>query len=232
MPLYGLNAGEAKPIVSNPYARDRRVSVNPLLVPVENLTHWRALKAKGARPLRPGDNLTQPEAIAAHPYALRKSVLGNPLLIPVENITQWKAVKAKGTPPLRPVEKNLIQQKTVKAKGKSPRPVEDPTRWKAANPLRIPVESLAEWKAVKAKGAPPLKSQKENFVQNQVPRVPFRSEPSVEELSFNRGKQSNQETARRSLSRRPNGMPRIGTVETYWNHTVPAKYSGSISYYK
>ncbi|XP_059433190.1 uncharacterized protein LOC132166403 [Corylus avellana] len=39
---------EVKPIRSNPYARDRSASHNPLLMPVENLAQWKALKAKGA----------------------------------------------------------------------------------------------------------------------------------------------------------------------------------------
>jgi hypothetical protein len=39
---------EVKPMRSNPYARDRSTSHNPLLMPIENLAQWKALKAKGA----------------------------------------------------------------------------------------------------------------------------------------------------------------------------------------
>jgi hypothetical protein len=39
---------EVKPMRSNPYARDRSASHNPLLMPIENLAQWKALTAKGA----------------------------------------------------------------------------------------------------------------------------------------------------------------------------------------
>lgn len=44
---------EAKPVGSNPYARDRSVYVHPVLNPVENLSQWKAVKAKREPPLRP-----------------------------------------------------------------------------------------------------------------------------------------------------------------------------------
>jgi len=40
---------KVKPTGSNPYAWDRSTSHNPLLMPVENLAQWKALKAKGHR---------------------------------------------------------------------------------------------------------------------------------------------------------------------------------------
>jgi hypothetical protein len=40
---------KVKPTVSNPYTRDRSTSHNPLLMPVQNLAQWKALKAKGHR---------------------------------------------------------------------------------------------------------------------------------------------------------------------------------------
>ena len=45
--------GEVKPYVYNPNVRDRSAYVHPVLNPVENLTQWKAVKAKGASPLRP-----------------------------------------------------------------------------------------------------------------------------------------------------------------------------------
>ncbi|XP_035542070.1 uncharacterized protein LOC108995897 isoform X2 [Juglans regia] len=53
MPICALRDGEVKPIGSNPYARDRSVYVHPVLNPVENLTQWKAVKAKGGQPLKP-----------------------------------------------------------------------------------------------------------------------------------------------------------------------------------
>ncbi|CAN6545292.1 unnamed protein product [Malus baccata var. baccata] len=63
-----------------------------------------------------------------------------------------------------------------------------------------PVENLTQWKALKAKGTPLMKPQKENFTQDQEPRISFSSEPS---LSFKlktdqdkkHSKDSNQEMA-------------------------------------
>ncbi|XP_041005961.1 uncharacterized protein LOC121250807 isoform X1 [Juglans microcarpa x Juglans regia] len=53
MPICALRDGEVKPIGSNPYARDRSVYVHPVLNPVENLTQWKVVKAKGGQPLKP-----------------------------------------------------------------------------------------------------------------------------------------------------------------------------------
>ncbi|XP_059432223.1 actin cytoskeleton-regulatory complex protein PAN1 [Corylus avellana] len=54
VPICGLHdGGDAKPVGSNPYARDRSLYVHPVLNPVENLTQWKAVKAKGTPPLRP-----------------------------------------------------------------------------------------------------------------------------------------------------------------------------------
>ncbi|KAK7835714.1 protein jason [Quercus suber] len=44
---------EVKPYVYNLNVRDRSAYVHPVLNPVENLTQWKAVKAKGASPLRP-----------------------------------------------------------------------------------------------------------------------------------------------------------------------------------
>jgi hypothetical protein len=54
VPICGLrDGGDTKPVGSNPYARDRSLYVHPVLNPVENLTQWKAVKAKGTPPLRP-----------------------------------------------------------------------------------------------------------------------------------------------------------------------------------
>ncbi|KAJ7977200.1 Protein JASON [Quillaja saponaria] len=47
--ICGLSGGEVKP---NPNARDRSVYVHSVLNPVENLTQWKAAKARGTSPLR------------------------------------------------------------------------------------------------------------------------------------------------------------------------------------
>jgi hypothetical protein len=91
-----------------------------------------------------------------------------------------------------------------------------------------PVENLSQWRAVKAKGAPQSRTGKENFISNQEPQVPFSSEPSVKEFSFSfnskadQTKNSNQKTPKSSSSRSPDEMSTIGTVGTYWKHTVPS----------
>lgn len=59
------------------------------------------------------------------------------------------------------------------------------------HPVLNPVENLTQWKAVKSKGIPPLKPQKENFNADQEePRIPFSSEPSFKQSSFNFKSQS------------------------------------------
>ncbi|KAK4281324.1 hypothetical protein QN277_012835 [Acacia crassicarpa] len=50
IPTGSLCESEAKPIVMNPNARDRSVYVHPVLNPVENLTQWKAVKAKRTPP--------------------------------------------------------------------------------------------------------------------------------------------------------------------------------------
>ncbi|XP_041008621.1 uncharacterized protein LOC121252859 [Juglans microcarpa x Juglans regia] len=52
-PICALPDGEMKPIGSNQYARDRSAYVHPVLNPVENLTQWKAVKAKGDPQLKP-----------------------------------------------------------------------------------------------------------------------------------------------------------------------------------
>ncbi|XP_059458399.1 uncharacterized protein LOC132187994 [Corylus avellana] len=91
-----------------------------------------------------------------------------------------------------------------------------------------PVENLSQWRVLKAKGVPPLRIEKENFVSNQEPHVPFSPEPSVKEFSFSlkskgdQANKSNQKTPRSSLSRCLDEMSIIGTAGTYWKHIVPS----------
>jgi len=173
VPICGLCAGEVKAVGSNPYARDRSVSLNPLLVPVENLTQWKALKAKGAPPLttekenfmglqdkrvKSETRLEKVKAVGSNPYARDRSVSLNLLLVPIENLSQWKALKAKEEPAWTPGKENFmgLQDKRVKyetrlekvkAVGFNPY-VRD--RSVSLNPLLIPVENLTQWKALKS----------------------------------------------------------------------------------
>ncbi|KAG6719135.1 hypothetical protein I3843_04G178500 [Carya illinoinensis] len=52
-PICALPDGEMEPVGSNQYARRRSAYVHPVLNPVENLTQWKAVKAKGEPPLKP-----------------------------------------------------------------------------------------------------------------------------------------------------------------------------------
>ncbi|XP_054779855.1 protein JASON [Prosopis cineraria] len=53
IPSGALCESEAKPMVTNPNARDRSVFVHPVLNPVENLTQWKVVKAKRTQPSIP-----------------------------------------------------------------------------------------------------------------------------------------------------------------------------------
>ncbi|MED6205835.1 hypothetical protein PIB30_021301 [Stylosanthes scabra] len=64
------------------------------------------------------------------------------------------------------------------------------------HPVLNPVENLTQWKAVRAKRAPPLRSQKENYVSSEESRVGLNAELSFRDKSkTDPSKKSNQEIA-------------------------------------
>ncbi|KAJ7972610.1 Protein JASON [Quillaja saponaria] len=198
--ICGLSDGEVKP---NPNARDRSVYVHSVLNPVENLTQWKAVKARGSRgtpPLRP-----QKENFVSNQES--------PVLFSSESGVKELpfSFKSKSNQP-----KKLNHEIAVDA---------SLSNWLVSS-AATPVNKTNSV-ALDAGTPERSMSQGSNSVISHDDR-PILGALTVEEIK----QFSATSSPRKSPSRSPDEMPIIGTVGTYWNHTGTANDSGSASSFK
>ena len=95
------------------------------------------------------------------------------------------------------------------------------------HPVLNPVENLTQWKAVKAKRAPPLRSQKENYISSQESRAALSAEPSFKEPSFSLKSETDP-------SKKLNQEIAVDASLSNWlasSETTPVKKASSVALY-
>jgi hypothetical protein len=190
VPICGLRNGEPKPVGSNPYARDRSTYVHPVLNPVENLTQWKAVKAKGTPPLRPlKENLVSNEQP-------RVSFGSEPGFKELSFSFKSKTDQAKKS----------MQEVAVDASLSNWLVSSDMTPVNKTSTIGLNTTTVTPEKSM---------SQGSNSWRSQDDR-PILGALTVEELK----QFSASSSPRKSPIRSPDEMPIIGTVGTYWNHTT------------
>lgn len=193
------------------------------------------------------------KTIGLNRNARDRSVYVHPVLNPVENLSQWKAVKSRGTLPLKPQQKeNLAADEEVARISFSSEPsfkqssysLHHQSNHQAKNLNKdIAVDaSLSNW-LVSSEITPKKKTatielgssitSEKSMSQGSTSVISIEDRPILGALTLEELKQfSASNSPRKSPSRSPDDMPIMGTVGTYWKHTVEAKGSGSGSSYK
>ncbi|XP_021888540.1 DNA ligase 1 [Carica papaya] len=152
------------------------------------------------------------------------------VLNPVENLTQWKAVKekGKGPPPLKPQKENLsLDEETqipfnLKESSRSDHHQHQP---KKSSLQEVAVDaSLSTWLS-SSETTPMSKNSSINFKPSTPGSNSIRSQedrPILGALTLEEIRQfsASSVSPKRSPSKSPDETPIIGTVGTYWNHTV------------
>ena len=195
---------DVKPIGSNPNARDRSVYVHPVLNPVENLTQWKAVKAKRTSPLKPQkENYVSPNHESRIAFGATEPS-AKELSFSLNSETDTPKKLNKEIPVDASLSNWLVSSETSTSVNKSGSVALD-----SGTPDRSTI------------------SQGSNSVMSHEDR-PILGALTVEELK----KFSATSSPRKSPSRSPDEMPIIGTVGTYWNFTGSAEDSGSASSFK
>ncbi|EXB53515.1 hypothetical protein L484_005945 [Morus notabilis] len=194
MPVSGLLESE----VLNKNVRDRSAYVHSVLNPVENLTQWKAVKARGKPKTRPQ---IQKENFTLDQEEPRISFNSEPAFKDLS-----LSSKSKTDQPVKPKQEMAVDASL--------------SNW-LVSPESTPVNKTSTF-AFDNLSPGRCTSQGSNSVRSQEDR-PILGALTVEEIR----QFSASSSPRKSPSRSPDEMPIIGTVGTYWNNTGPAKDSGS-----
>ncbi|GMN49036.1 hypothetical protein TIFTF001_018202 [Ficus carica] len=199
MPVSGLLGSE----VLNKNARDRSAYVHSVLNPVENLSQWKAVKAKGK--LKPKPQI-QKENFTLDQEETRILFSSEPAFKELS-----LSFKSKNDQPIKPKQEIAVDASL--------------SNW-LVSPETTPVKTTSTF-AFDNLSPGRCTSQGSNSARSQEDR-PILGALTVEEIR----QFSASSSPRKSPSRSPDEMPIIGTVGTYWNHTGPAKDSVSATSFK
>lgn len=193
---------ETNPTKLNVSARDRSVYIHSVLNPVENLTQWKAVKAKGTPPL-----LKQPKENMSFDQEARMSFDTAPALKEVSFSFKSKPNELKKSTQEVPVDASLSNW--------LPSSVTTPIEKKSVMALdSVQVETSV----LKGFTSSP-RSQEDRPILGAL---------TVEEIRQFSAKSS----PRKSPSRSPDEMPIIGTVGTYWSQSDSVGDSCSTASFK
>jgi hypothetical protein len=201
-PMPICDKGEVKPVAYNPNARDRSAYVHPVLNPVENLTQWKAVKAKGTPLLRPQkENFVSNQeevSFSSEPCFMEPSFSFKSKTDQSKKSNQEVAVDASLSNWLVSSEATPINKSST------------------IGPNTITTENSMSGRSNSSRKSPSPDDR------------PILGALTLEELK----QFSASSSPRRSPSPSPDDMPIIGTVGTYWSHTGRAKDYGSASSFK
>lgn len=191
-----------KPTGLNYSARDRSGYVHAVLNPVENLTQWKAVKAKKTSVIKPQkENFTLDDEP-------RISFSSEPT---VKEVSSFKSHKRQSGQARNPNQEMAVDASLSNWLGSSETTPVNKTS-------TISLETSTPEKSM-SYGSPHSATSHEDR--------PILGALTVEELR----QFSASSSPRKSPSRSPDEMPIIGTVGSYWNnHTGPTKGSGASSY--
>lgn len=201
--ISGLDEEEARPIMVNRAARNRSGYVHSVLNPVENLTQWKAVKARGKPPLKPRkENFTVDQEPQRASFSLEASF--NELSLSFKSKPEYQSKKANQEAAVDASLSNWLSSSETTPTNKS----SSTTVSLTTTPEKIMSQGSA------------------NSLRSQDDR------PILGALTLEEIKQFSASSPRKSPSRSPDEMPIIGTVGTYWSPTSSAKDSGATSSYK
>ncbi|KAF5738967.1 hypothetical protein HS088_TW12G00163 [Tripterygium wilfordii] len=194
--------GAVKPIGLNCNTRDRSTYVHSVLNPVENLTQWKAVKARGTPPLG------QQKENSTLDQESQKSFSSEPCFKEMSFSFKEKSDQPKKSNQEIAVDASLS---TWLGSAESTPSTKTSTR-------TIALDSITPKQSMLQGSNSPISFEDR----------PILGALTVEELK----QLSNSSSPRKSPSKSPEEMPIIGTVGTYWNDTNFAKDSGSATSYK
>ncbi|XWS36474.1 hypothetical protein CRYUN_Cryun20dG0088600 [Craigia yunnanensis] len=198
----GLVEEEVKPIGLIRGDRDRSGNVHPVLNPVENLTQWKALKAKGATPFK-----LQKENLSLEQEEPRLSFCSDPSFKELSFSFKSKSDHE----PQKLNEEELVGASLSNwLSSTETTPVKKSSTFDASSPERS-------------------MSQGSNLLWSPDDR-PILGALTLEEIKkFSASSSPRRSPCSR---RNPDEMPIIGTVGTYWSHVSTTKDSGSATSFK
>lgn len=199
----GFNEG-GKPVMVNRAARDRSAYVHSVLNPVENLTQWKALKAKGKPQFKQQkENSTVDQESQRASFNLEPSFQELSL-----------SFKSKSDKPSKRANQEIAVDASL-------------SNWLSSSET-TPINKGSNTVSISTTPEKIISQGSSNSVRSQDDR------PILGALTLEEIKQfSASNSPRKSPSRSPDEMPIIGTVGTYWSPTSSsAKDSSSASSYK
>lgn len=198
----GLNEG-AKPIMVNRAARDRSAYVHSVLNPVENLTQWKALKAKGKPQFKQQkENSTVDQEPQCASFSLEPSFQELSL-----------SFKSKSDKPSKRANHEIAVDASL-------------SNWLSSSET-TPINKGSNTVSLNTTPEKIMSQGSSNSMRSQDDR------PILGALTLEEIKQfSASNSPRKSPSRSPDEMPIIGTVGTYWSPTSSSAKDSRASSYK
>ncbi|KAF5727001.1 eisosome protein SEG2-like [Tripterygium wilfordii] len=204
--IENLPEGDVKPFGLNRNTRDRSNYVHSVLNPVENLTQWKAVKARGTPPA-----LRQQKENSSLDHESLKSFSSEPCFKEMSF-----SFKAKSDQPKKSNQEMAVDASLSTWLGSA----ESTPSIKTTSTNTIALDSITPKPSMSGGSNSPIS---------------FEDRPILGALTVEELKQlsaSSSSSPRKSPSRSPDEMPIIGTVGTYWNDTNLAKDSRSATSYR
>ncbi|KAF8388266.1 hypothetical protein HHK36_026932 [Tetracentron sinense] len=211
MPLHGSTDGELKTLVSTRNARDRSQYVHSVLNPVENLTQWKAIKARATSPLKHQKENDDLEKEPQIPFSSEPSFKQSPF----SSEPSFKQSPLSFNPNFnysKPPNQEFAVDTSL-------------SNWLVSSET-TPITKTSTI-AVGTMSSEKNTSQRSNSPRSQEDR-PILGALTIEELK----QFSSSSSSRRSPSRSPDDIPILGTVGSYWSHKDEAMDSSLGSSHK